>query len=51
MDDLGEYRRRSPSLRDLREAICEDGVVHSHGGKQTLNDFGGDSRSLICFFL
>lgn len=37
-------------LRDLRGAICEEGVVHSHRGKQTLNYFGGDSRSLIRFF-
>lgn len=44
MDDLGEYRRCSPSLRDL------EGVARFHGGNQTLNYYGGDSWSMSSFF-
>lgn len=44
MDDLGEYRRCSPSLRDL------EGVARIHGGNQTLNYYGGDSWSMSSSF-
>lgn len=50
MDDLGEYRCCVWSLRDL-EGIWEEGVVHSRRGNQTLIHFGGDSWSMIFFFL
>lgn len=50
MDDLGEYRCCVWFLRYL-EGIWEEGVVHSRRGNQTLIHFGGDSWSMIFFFL